>query len=157
MKDRHDDKPVLLHGSAVLLNSHAHPPAVVFLRGLSGAGKSDLSFRLIEKGARLICDDQVSFIRRADKIMASFVEAIRGLLEVRGVGLMRYSCEEKPHPLRLVIDLVRREEVPRLPEWKKFELFGLSVPLISLHAFDVSAAEKVMKAMEIVHQPEKMI
>lgn len=152
-----DDKPVLLHGTAVLLPGGAHPPAAVFLRGLSGSGKSDLAFRLIGQGAHLICDDQVSFSRREGRIMVSSVEAIHGLLEVRGVGLIRFPAEETAHPLHLVVDLVRREEVPRLPEWKKFELFGLSVPLLALHAFDVSAAAKVFKAMEVAHQPDMMI
>lgn len=152
-----EHKDIVLHGSAVLLRSVAHPPAAVFFRGLSGAGKSDLSFRLIEKGAALICDDQVSFSRRNDKIFVGAIDSIRGLLEVRGVGLLRYPAEEKPQQLKLAVDLVRREDVPRLPEWKKLDVLGLSVPLISLHAFDASVLAKVVRAMQVVHHPDLMV
>src|SRR4051812_48433039 len=115
---------ILLHGTAVLLKSLAHEPSAVFLRGTSGSGKSDLAFRLIAKGGELICDDQVSFDRRNDKIYADGLEAIKGLIEVRGVGLMHYPVARASR-LALVIDLVPREEVPRLPEWETVDILGV--------------------------------
>lgn len=157
MKEKGDKDSIILHGSSVLLRGATHAPSAVFIRGLSGSGKSDLAFRLIEKGAALICDDQVVFTKRRDKILVSAVESIRGLLEVRGVGLMRYPAETSPQELRLVVNLVRREDVPRLPEWKKVDILGVGVPSLEFHAFDVSAATKLMKAMEAAHQPGMII
>ena len=151
------DKPLMLHGTAVLLRGRAHPPAAVFLRGLSGSGKSDLAFRLVEKGATLVCDDQVVFQRKQDKVMVSGVAAINGLLEVRGVGLLRYPAEPHPVPLRLIVNLVKRDDVPRLPDWKNEDILGVNIAVLALHAFDVSTVLKVQKAMEILHQPEKMV
>ena len=146
-------KTMVLHGSAVLLKSVNFSPSVVFLRGRSGSGKSDLAFRLIEKGGgELICDDQVSFEKRQDKIYASAVEAISGLIEVRGVGLLRYPVAD-PARLRLVVDLVKHEEVPRLPDPQVVNILGVDIPLLKLHAFDVSTALKIYKAMEVVHKP----
>lgn len=145
-------KTTVLHGSAVLLKSVNFTPSVVFLRGRSGSGKSDLAFRLIENGGELICDDQVSFEKRQDKIYAGAVEAISGLIEVRGIGLLRYPVAD-PARLRLVVDLVKHEEVPRLPDPQTVSILGVDIPLLKLHAFDVSTALKIYKAMDVVHKP----
>ncbi len=151
-----DPKTVILHGSAVLLKSVDFQPSVVFLRGLSGSGKSDLALRLIEDGGQLICDDQVHFERRQDKIFASAVDAIRGLLEVRGVGLLHMPVAD-PSRLRLIVDLVAREDVPRLPEMETVDILGVPVPRFRLNAFEVSAALKVHKALEVVHRPGMVV
>ena len=105
-------KKIIVHGSAVAIEGTGFKPTAVLLRGFSGRGKSDVAFRLIALGATLICDDQVTLEHRHGKIMASPTETIRGLLEVRGLGLLKYPVALAT-PLRLVIDLVPREEVPR--------------------------------------------
>ncbi|MBI1216153.1 MAG: aldolase [Alphaproteobacteria bacterium] len=145
-----------LHGTAVLLRPVGFEASVVFLRGRSGSGKSDLALRLMEAGGGLVCDDQVLFERRANRIFAEPVEVIHGLLEVRGVGLLRVP-EVVNGCLRLVIDLVKREDMPRLPDMKTETILGVQVPLFRLHAFDISAVVKVHKAMEVVHRPEMIV
>ncbi len=147
---------VIRHGTAVLLSSAEHPPAAVFIRGASGSGKSDLAFRLLAQGAVLISDDQVELEKRQERIFAGTVDTIRGLVEVRGVGLLRYPVAD-PAPLKLVIDLVAREDVPRLPEWKDMDILGVHVPVLKLHGFDASAPCKVRAAMTVVHHPEMII
>lgn len=131
-------------------------PAAVLLRGMSGAGKSDLALRLIGAGGILICDDQVGLERRQDKVFADCVESIRGLLEVRGVGLLNFPVAHATR-LRLVVDLVKKEEVPRLPEWGEVEILGVSIPRLKLCPFEISAALKVMRAMEVVHDPSIVV
>ncbi|TAL34090.1 MAG: hypothetical protein EPN97_08500 [Alphaproteobacteria bacterium] len=140
----------------MLLKSVDFQPSVVFLRGLSGSGKSDLALRLIEAGGLLVCDDQVHFERRQDKIFASSVEAIHGLLEVRGVGLLHVAVAD-PGRVRLVIDLVAREDVPRLPDFETVNILDVALPHFRLHAFDVSAVAKVHKALETVHRPDMVV
>ena len=49
--------PKLLHATCVALDGRDGPLSVL-LRGPPGAGKSDLALRLIDRGARLIADDQ---------------------------------------------------------------------------------------------------
>jgi serine kinase of HPr protein (carbohydrate metabolism regulator) len=146
------DRKTTLHGSAVAIGG-----AAVFLRGPSGSGKSDLCFRLIEQGgALLVSDDQVLFEWRQEKVFAATAETIRGLLEVRGLGLFRY--EPSPSvPLKLIVDLVPREAVPRLPERETAEILGASFPRLQLHAFDASASLKVLKAMEITDRPGLLV
>lgn len=147
---------VTQHGTAVLLRPPGLDPSAVLLRGLSGAGKSDLALRLAEAGGALICDDQVLLERRANRIFAQPVEVIRGLLEVRGVGLLRVPVADSGC-LRLIIDLVRREDVPRLPDMETVDVLGVTVPRFRLHAFDESTVLKVHKAMEGVHRPEIIV
>ena len=147
---------ILLHGSAVALNTRGHAPSAVLLRGKSGTGKSDLAFRLLESGGMLIGDDQVVLERDRDKILASAAKEISGLIEVRGVGLLKYPAA-KPTRLRLVVDLAPREEVPRLPDWGSVDILGVAVPCLKLHAFDASTALKIIKAIELVHKPDILV
>lgn len=147
---------VIRHGTAILLTSDAHPPAAVFIRGASGSGKSDLAFRLLSSGATLISDDQVALEKRQNRIFAGAVDAIRGLIEVRGIGLLRYPVAD-PAAVKLVIDLVARDSVPRLPEWTEMDILGVALPLFRLHAFDASAPCKLRAAMTVVHHPEMII
>ncbi len=145
-----------LHGTAVLLRPVGGEAACIFLRGLSGAGKSDLAFRLIEAGGQLICDDQVGFEKRHNRIYADHVESIRGLLEVRGIGLLRYPVAPATR-VSLVIDLVKRDEVPRLPDPETFEILGVALPRYRLCAFDNSTMLKINKALEIIAKPGLLV
>jgi serine kinase of HPr protein (carbohydrate metabolism regulator) len=147
---------ILLHGSAVAMPVQGFMPSAVLLRGRSGSGKSDLVFRLIMAGGTLISDDQVLLERRQDKITASPVEAIHGLLEVRGVGLLKYPVAPETQ-LRLVVDLVAREDVPRLPERETVDILGVAVTALKLHAFDASTSSKIIRAIELVHQPDLLV
>jgi hypothetical protein len=74
-----------LHGSCAALGGDA----VLFL-GPPGAGKSDLVLRLMGRGWMLVADDQVELEPvEPDSLMATPPTALRGLLEVRGLGLVR--------------------------------------------------------------------
>jgi HPr kinase/phosphorylase len=127
----------LLHGTCVAVDGHG-----VLLRGQPGAGKSDLALRLIGDGAVLVADDQVSVEAAGDILWSSAPPAIRGLLEVRGVGLVRTDTAGRT-PVRLIVDLVPRELVPRLPETAYENLEGIELPVYRLHAFDGSTPAKI--------------
>lgn len=151
-----DKNSVVFHGTAVVMKSQDYAAAAVFLRGGSGTGKSDLAFRLIEAGAQLLSDDQVALEKRQEKLFADSVDSIRGLIEVRGLGLLRYPAAAQMR-VRLVVDLVERADVPRLPEWETVDILGVNVPRVKLHAFDASAVLKIRKAMEIAHKPDMIV
>ncbi len=132
-----------IRGTCVSISGHA-----VLLRGPSGAGKSDLALRLIDDGARLVADDYTDVESSDGRLFASAPTAIRGLLEVRGLGLLCLDAE--PHAaIVAVIDLVASERVARLPEPEVADILGVAVPLFKLAAFEPSAAAKVRLAARL--------
>src|ERR1700722_4969710 len=72
-----------MHGSCVSRDGEA-----VLVVGPPGSGKSDLVLRLLSRGFELVADDQVTI---TDGI-ASSPEELAGLLEVRGLGIVRLPC-----------------------------------------------------------------
>jgi serine kinase of HPr protein (carbohydrate metabolism regulator) len=58
------------------------------LRGPSGIGKSDLALRMMEYNSQLIADDRVDLTLEGGILIAQAPTCLRGLLEVRGVGVI---------------------------------------------------------------------
>jgi HPr kinase/phosphorylase len=132
--------PLRLHATTIAIDGEA-----VLLRGQPGAGKSDLALRLIEAGALLVTDDQTLLRRDGDRLIAYGPKRIKGLFEVRGLGILRFEAIDEA-PVALLVDLVKPEAVERMPERRSEELLGLAVPLIILSPFETSAAAKVRLA-----------
>lgn len=133
---------LLVHGTTVAISGQG-----VLIRGVPGSGKSDLALRLIDGGACLVADDQTRLERDGDKVTARPPETIAGLIEARGVGIIRLP-HLAPVPLALVVDLVGDAgAIERLPEPSSAELLGVAVPRVDLAAFEASAAAKVRLAV----------
>lgn len=134
-----------VHATCVAIAGEA-----VLLRGPSGAGKSDLALRLIETyantGAGLVADDRVMLRASDARLIAQAPDAIRGLLEIRGLGPVRLA-PAAPTAVALIIDLVPPPDVPRLPDEDYDTLDGIRLPRLSLHAFEASAPAKVKWAL----------
>lgn len=126
--------PGTIHATAV-----ARDGAAVLLVGPSGAGKSDLALRLIDRGWNLVADDRVVPVRRGDALWLGAPAAIAGLLEVRGVGLVRLPYVVAP--ARLVVDLALAPA--RLPRPMTRAVAGVTLPLAALRPFEASAPLKV--------------
>jgi HPr kinase/phosphorylase len=122
----------------------------VLLRGDSGSGKSDLALRLIEEGAMLVADDQVVVTVRDGELEASPPQALAGLIEVRGFGIVRLPYRA-PVLLALVVTLVDRRDVPRMPEPDVTEIAGIALPHLLLAPFDASAVAKLRLAVKAVY------
>lgn len=140
----------LVHGTAIALAGRA-----ALIRGDSGAGKSDLVLRclatpvssLIPHPAELVADDRVQIEAVGDTLIARAPPQLRGLLEVRGLGIIPMPFAESAE-LVLVVDLVAPEEVERLPDpWPRTDLLGRSLPRLALWPFETSAALKVLLAL----------
>ena len=131
----------LLHATCVSLNRNG-----VLLRGPSGAGKSDLALQLIDGGARLVADDYVKLSADNGRLVAATPHTIRGLLEVRGVGVLEVPALSSVL-VKLVVDLVTSGDIPRLPEPRSEVLEGVSVPRITLFSREASAAAKIRLAL----------
>lgn len=134
----------LLHASCVSLDGKG-----VLLFGPPGSGKSDLALRLIDSGGVLVADDQVFITAQTDALIASPPEQIAGLLEMRGVGIFQMGYV--PHvPLVLAVQLVARTAVERMPPSEFWGCLGLTVPLLSLHAFDSSICAKIRLLLKTI-------
>lgn len=135
--DRDDDtSSLLLHASAVRLWDKG-----ILLLGRSGSGKSDLALRLIDAGATLIADDQVRLFRSGGQLLAQAPEQLLGLIEIRGIGIMRL-----PHTsgaLDLAVDFEEADQQDRLPEPDKTGWHGIDLPKITIDPHASSAVARI--------------
>ncbi len=145
-----------VHASVVQCNQGA-----VMLFGPSGSGKSSLALALIrQKNATLVADDRVLFhVDEQQQLCATAPQNIAGLLEVRGMGLLRIGTEgapPQPAVIRLAVELVARKDVPRMPAQiylpPQNDLQHLPIPLLRLHAFDTQTVDVIMLALATIGQ-----
>lgn len=141
-----------IHGTAIDIDG-----AGVLLLGPSGSGKSDLALRLIDDGARLVADDRVCRENIKGVISLSAPQKLAGLLEVRGVGILRIKFAVAS-PLHLIVHLTPGEEIERLPEPAFQSVLGINIPTLTLDPFQLSAPVKIKYALmaacrdiELVH------
>jgi HPr kinase/phosphorylase len=137
-----------VHATSVALRVGTRWRAVL-LRGPSGSGKSDLALRLIDDGARLIADDQTHLAKKGHALIASPPPALAGKLEVRGVGISKLARGRvmAAAPLALLVDLVRAEEVERMPEPTIETMQDVALPRLALAPFEASAVAKLRLAL----------
>lgn len=131
-----------IHTTAVALDG-----AAVLLIGAPGSGKSDLALRLImNKSAILIADDRADISVDNGTLKVSCPKSIRGLLEVRGVGICKFPYLSSAR-VKLAVKLVSSlSEVERLPEQKTANFLGVNIPQIELWPFEPSAPDKILAA-----------
>ena len=136
--------PKTVHASAVLIGARA-----VLIRGPSGSGKSQLALGLIEAArggalafARLVADDRVHLETANGRLLARPAAALAGLIEVRGIGLMRRAYEPCA-VVGLVVDLAAADAL-RLPQatQRKVEIDGINLPRLA-----VASGEAVLPAV----------
>ena len=122
-----------IHASCAARDGHG-----VLLLGPPGSGKSDLLLRLLDHCFVLVADDQVEVVDGC----AAPPAALAGLLEVRGLGIMRL-----PHtaPVRLTL-AVRLEAGARMPDPACHAPTGL--PLVMVDPAQPSAAARVGLALD---------
>ena len=122
----------------------------MLLRGPSGAGKSDLALRLIDRGARLVADDQCEVTiedgAAGPRLIARAPAEIAGVLEVRGLGIAEVPSLAQA-PVALVVDLVARDRVERLPDAAAAEILGVDLPRLALDPFEAAAPAKLDLAL----------
>jgi serine kinase of HPr protein (carbohydrate metabolism regulator) len=135
-----------LSGESVHATSVAIDGRAVLITGASGAGKSDLALRLIDRGFTLVSDDQTVVRRDGDRLLASAPASIAGKLEIRGIGIMEMATESDV-PVALLVELT--SDIPRLPDDRReLPVLGLPLPLITIDAMTASAPAKVALALD---------
>ncbi len=117
----------------------AREGAGLLLLGPPGAGKSDLALRLLDRGFELVADDQVM----ADGPIVRPVPHLAGLIEVRGLGLLRVAHRAEA-TLALALDLGQEPE--RLPSPSR--TWSGAVPLLAFEGRSPSAACRAAIALD---------
>jgi len=128
----------------------------VLIRGASGSGKSALGLELLAHGASLVADDRTELVREGGRVAARCPGPIRGLIEARGIGLLRAEAVEEAW-VELVLDL-GEEEPERLPPWRGVELLGVTVPCLRkpLNGHLAAAIFQYLKAGRSVPAPPRL-
>lgn len=125
-----------IHASAVVCGTTG-----ILIRGPSGAGKSQLAFDLILAGragqippVQLVGDDRVHLLRNDMRVLVHPAEALRGLIEVRGLGIRRIDFAPEAD-VRLVVDLSAPdgERLPH-PSSQSIDLEGVTLPRLPVGA-----------------------
>ena len=123
----------------------------VLILGPTGAGKSDLTLRLIDAGATLIADDVVEMRREGNQLLLSFPPEgpgeLKGKMEVKGLGIMSVPVAPPDVPLALVVQSRLPAEVELIPDSLESEWLGVQVTSIGIHLLEPSAPAKVRLAL----------
>ncbi len=114
---------LILHASCVAV----HDKGVLIL-GASGAGKSSLALQLIALGASLVADDRTEITVENGMAIARSPQPIHGLIEARGIGILRLSALPQAK-LSLVVDL-DQNETDRLPPRRHVSIAGIPIDLV---------------------------
>ncbi len=115
--------PLIVHGTAVAFAGRG-----LLILGASGSGKSRLALALIGAGAGLVADDRVAILRRGEALVVRAPEAIAGLVEARGVGILPLPAVPEA-VLTLVVDL-DRAPAARMPQGAAIRYHHVAVELI---------------------------
>ena len=132
---------MIRHASAVAVGDKG-----LLIQGASGRGKSALGLQLMALGADLGSDDRVEVTRQDDAIVLSPPARIAGLIEARGIGILRANWRGGV-PLALIVDL-DHVETKRLPELRTTEILGRQIPILggNAHSSFPSALLQYLKA-----------
>jgi len=123
---------ITVHGSCVSLSG-----AGVLVRGASGAGKSRFVQLVLDTAARqqryacLVADDRVRLGSQGGRVVARPHPELLGLLEVRGLGIVRLPHEDAA-VVRLLVDIVAATDMLRMPDQVDGAAYvlGVEVPRI---------------------------
>jgi HPr kinase/phosphorylase len=151
----------LMHATCVDIGGQG-----VLIQGRAGKGKSDLALRLIDQPgsgllgvparlSRLVADDQVIVKLEGGLLVAEAPDRLKGLLEIRGLGILKLPyCRRSP--LRLLVTLRPEEEIERLPDPIDLyaEILDVKCPHIFLDPRAASAPARVRAALDALSGQE---
>jgi HPr kinase/phosphorylase len=148
---------MLLHGTCVSIAGEG-----VLILGEPGAGKSGLALRLIDEPGygisgvllrgELVADDQVMVTREPDRLMATAPAALRGKLEIRGLGIVTLATPPSA-ALALVVKLQDHPAIERLPDSRSFGILGMALPLVEIDASMATSPARIRAALNWLKRP----
>ena len=92
----------------------------VLIVGAAGTGKSALTLQLMALGGVLVSDDRTDLCAADHGLVASVPDSIKGLIEARGVGILRAdACASVAVTLVVDMDHIETQRLPN-PHWASF-------------------------------------
>jgi serine kinase of HPr protein (carbohydrate metabolism regulator) len=126
------------------------------IEGPSGAGKSDLALRAIEAGFRLVADDRVTVWASGGALFGRAPDPIGGLIESRGVGVLREPSVAFAQIVIAVACAACGEMIERMPDIGCVDIGGIAVSSLRIDPFEVSAPAKLRRALQhLGHRPQQ--
>ncbi|MEM7527318.1 MAG: serine kinase [Pseudomonadota bacterium] len=130
-----------IHASAV-----AYEDRGLLILGPSGSGKTTLALELMAFGVELVADDRVQLSHvHGHGMVAAAPPALRGLIELRGAGILRHPYRSEA-VLLCAINL-GRAAAGRMPQQGTIEIGGTTLPcLAGMPAAGPAAIMAVLRA-----------
>jgi len=122
--------------------------AGALVMGPSGVGKSDLMLRCLDHGLRLVADDRTLVWRSADRLWGRAPDAIGGLFEARGLGVLAVPSLAFAEVRLVVACAPEGGMIERMPPEDDVETVeGASLPRLRLRPCEASAPAKLRLAL----------
>jgi serine kinase of HPr protein (carbohydrate metabolism regulator) len=128
-----------IHATAIALGAFG-----VLIEGPSGSGKTSLALAAIEhmsnKGlfAALVADDQCLIETANNRVIASCPLPLTGLVEMRGLGIVKHPNITSSVIMDIVIRMVEHNQIERMPEPETTTIAGLHLPVFKLPARQIA-------------------
>lgn len=140
-----------VHGSAVLIGGTG-----ILVRGPARSGKSALCLSTLRRAASLgldsalVADDRVEIEAGPQGLVMSAPAALRGLIEISGVGIVP-ERESGSAPLALVVDLCAPDAIDRMPEEAdaSVSILGIPVRLVRLPSRSAAFGADVLVSLAL--------
>lgn len=129
-----EPRPETVHASAVAVDGRG-----LLIFGAAGSGKTGLVLELLALGATLIADDRTELHPDGAGVAMRAPEAIAGLVEIRGAGILRVAERGASAPLWLAADLDRSAS-GRMPPRRSRRLCGVETPVLDIRDMPARAA-----------------
>lgn len=139
-------KPDNLHATALVAGATG-----LLITGPSGSGKTALALAILDRAAsfgryaRLVSDDQVLLCVRGHRLIAKAPDSIAGLVEVRGLGPMKWQAQTEA-VIDVAFAIKPAAQVDRMQEPGRFEWGGATTPMFNLPANDTRSALTIVAA-----------
>lgn len=120
--------------------------------GKSGFGKTSLMLSLLEqakansKFAAMVADDQSMIANENNRLIAHCPHANEGKLEIRGRGIVEAPFLQSA-VINLVIEIVPRENIDRMPTIGTKTLDGVKLPLVFVPRHGLQQSVQIIQAM----------
>ena len=115
----------------------------VLLTGESGIGKTGLMLSMLERGAKLVADDQVLLSLGDNKLLASAPASLKGIVELSGLAVVEMNDVLEQTAVDIHIHLTA-ELTDRIADLdKKSHFLGTSILQLELYAQDSHLPQKL--------------